>query len=305
MDILYHIGLPKAMSTWLQKELFVEQMGYYSVSGNLLMDVIQYKNVHSRKYSRETLLLDLHAAKERNLTAVCSREGISITLTRTKTNFRQRAQMIHQLGLDAKVLLILREPKRWLYSVYQEQVRVLRTSVSLSRFLSSRHKIGNVDHEVGEVGYDELIEVYYGLFGKDKVLILLYELFLQDPTLYITRILQFSGIDHIEDKVKRLPIHKKVHSSSSPFRVQSYRALTYFLFQRGHLYPRLKRKTIKRQGSTINWLDTHVIPASYNMWLKQRWQHDIAMWVGDKYKSSNARASQLIGIDLAQYGYDM
>ena len=33
MDILYHIGLPKAMSTWLQKELFVEHVGYYRVPG--------------------------------------------------------------------------------------------------------------------------------------------------------------------------------------------------------------------------------------------------------------------------------
>ena len=225
--------------------------------------------------------------------------------------------MIHQLGLDAKVLLILREPKRWFYSVYQEQVRVLRTSVSLSRFLLSRHEIGNVDHEVGEVGYDELIEVYYGLFGKDKVLVLPYELFLQDPTLYITRILQFSGIDHIEDKVKRLPIHKKINSTSSPFKVQSYRALTYFFFQpdrcidlmsqppRGRLYPLMNSAAIRRKYSRIRRLDENIIPSRYNAWVKQRWQSEINYWVGNKYKASNARASQLIGIDLAQYGYDI
>ena len=306
MDILYHIGLPRTGSTWLQRELFVNWVGY--------------ERIGPMWEAR------LHLEEEKNLVRVYSGEEMSIGHRKKKTNFQERARILYEQGFDAKVLLILREPKRWLYSIYQEQVREIRTSVSLSRFLLSRHGIGDVNHEVGEVGYDELIEVYYGLFGKDKILVLPYELFLRDPTLYITRILQFSSIDHIEDKVKRLPVHRKIHTSSSPFRVQSYRVLTYFLFQpnlelyylpsgrcidlmsqpsRGHLYPLLKSKTIKRQFSRIRWLDENIIPRRYNAWLKQRWQSEINYWVGNKYKASNARASQLIGIDLAQYGYDI
>ena len=318
MDILYHIGLPKAMSTWLQKELFIERMGYYSVPGALLMDVIQYKNIHSRKYSRETLLLALHAAKERNLTAVCSREGSSIALSQAKTNFRQRAQMIHQLGLDAKVLLILREQRSWLYSIYQEHVRLAIMIASLPRFLLSKDGIGDISHEMDTVGYDELIQTYYHLFGRDRVLVLPYELFLVDPRSWITQILHFSEItDTLEDKINQLAIHKKVYRSSSPFVVQATAGVGYLFFlpelnhavqpNRGRIYPIFNENNVKRGKlkKRLTWLDTHVIPASYNMWLKQRWQSEIDYWVGNKYKASNARTSQLIGIDLAQYGYDV
>ena len=52
-------------------------------------------------------------------------------------------------------------------------------------------------------------------------------------------------------------------------------------------------------------LEQKVLRGKLNQAIETRQRRRIAEEVGDKYRASNRRTSELIGIDLAQYGYDV
>jgi len=306
---LIHIGYHKTGTSWLQKLVFNNQdIGFISpIIYRDIVDTLVIPNAldFDHHTCRDTFNQAVNVAHNLNLTPVFSAERLSGHPHSGGYDAKMIADRLVQIFPRAKVLIVIREQRNIILSCYMQYIS-RGGAITLPSYLKAPYMrmipLFNLDH----FKYHRLISYYHKLYNQDNVLVLPYELFNNNPKLYVSRILRFCNLPNAEDFWHQQPEKMVINKSLSGFEAQ-FRLYTNFLFgtrynlNQHSLFPLSWEKTnlIFKVIRKIN----EYIPQSYNQRILRRMSGKVAEVAGDTYKLSNLYTSELINLDLSQYGY--
>ncbi len=166
--------------------------------------------------------------------------------------YPKAAEGIKAMLPDARIIILLRHPVDRLYSHYLMNVRHLFEPLSLEQAIAAedeRVKAGwGYDWHYVRVGlYAEQVQRYFDLFGRDRVKVVLYDDFRQNPAAIVQQLYHYLGIDpSFQPQVERQP--------NAGYFPKSF-WLQKFLIQPNRWRSRLKRVLPKQMyRNLIRWL---------------------------------------------------
>ncbi|WAT18947.1 sulfotransferase [Aurantiacibacter sp. MUD11] len=311
-DMLIHIGFHKTGSSFLQHQVFADdQLGFGLVRRKDPEVAEAIRHEHPYRFrpdvARHKLRAQCAEQREKGRYPVLSHEGLSGQIFCGGFDSLGIMRRLNEVEPNARILIVIREQTGMLISLYNQYVR----SGGREHFQDFlRHPGGGQLHfHRDHLSYHNLIGAYQQAFGPDRVLALPYEMLKRDQVDFVTRIMKFCQLDLDDDGQKRVAGLGTVNPSIPPVG-NAIKRWTNFLARlperagiHGPVPFTITRKTnnrIKRYTRRIGEL----APASWNSRLQERFRSTVLSEIGDHYRDSNRRTSELIGIDLAALGYD-
>ena len=303
--LLIHIGLHKTGTSWLQHYLFQnERVGFATpvrkrdeIRDHLVeKDSFEFSPAEAQDY----LVPKLLQAWQNGRFPVITAEQLSGNPHSGGYRRKELAVRLHQTFPYAKVLIVIREQRPMILSNYKQYVKA-GGPLSIKEYLNvpvSRRRRGPAFSQT-YFKYDRLIDWYYRLFGHEKVLVLLYEVFRESPQRFVNQIISFSGARETVD----LKFDAKENVSLQATACAVKRRLNPFItrdFVNGHsiLYVPGLWGLLNPVLRTIS----SVVPDWINEGFERRLRAEVDA-IADQYRESNRATSQLTGLDLASYGY--
>jgi hypothetical protein len=215
------------------------------------------------------------------------------------------ADRLHQVFPEGRILVVVREQRSMVVSTYKGYVQQ-GGAAPLEHFLEGRRsatfRVPGFDPAYLE--YDRLLAHYLSLFGTDNVLALAFDQFVEDGRGFVERIASFGGRPVPAQVLDALPYgHRENVRTTSALTLSLVRRLNQLapptdvnpapLFESRRvalLADRLVRRDPLRRRS-----------AAAEEWLRRA----VDEWAGDRFAASNARLSEVIGVDLGIYGWSV
>lgn len=303
--LLIHIGYHKTGTTWLQEELF-NRADYGFCRWTRDRKYVHRAFVPTSPFAAipEDTLAELNQEQEvavsRNCTFVISHERLSGYPPAGGVDQRTIADRLAAHFPDARILIVLREQASAIRSMYSQYISD-GGDLPLRRFLfppqPNLNRIPGFDFAF--FCYDQLIEYYTSIFGKNNVLALPYELMQADQATFARRVCQHVGHAGIVS-VRRTSTNLRRPLLMQAFQRQVNRRLTINqLSLCGHINVPGAWQAV----AYLRPLFDRVTPT----WLENRWeariQRAVAGAIRDRYAGSNTRTSALLETDLSAYGY--
>lgn len=309
---LVHIGYHKTATTWLQKELFSpsskffyplskdewpKHLGKYFIydeEGYLLSPFQSRKDAFLNEFES---IQKMYAGDSR--VGVISNERLSGNPHSGGFDARSIADRLHESLPNATILCVIRRQQDIILSMYMQYIKVGGTD-SLKEYLCRTYDGKRPGFSPGYLNYIDLVNYYTGLFGRDQVLVLPFELFREAPGEFFGMVCKTLSIDG------EITIQKADRPQN--------RHLNDFVRLK---FPGLNRFAI---CSSVNGYSTLRIPgfdrvlglASRSFGLlgqkltekyRSQAREFIGSFVADRYKTGNRLLSSRIGIDLSKYRY--
>jgi hypothetical protein len=171
-------------------------------------------------------------------------------------------------------------------------------SLSIAEFINTGDKkithptVGNLVN----LKFDEIIEKYQEVFSANNVLVLPLETLIKDKDLFFNNIYSF-----LEIPPRKINNEESKNVGLKGGRLALLRLLNYPIsFTRN--VPILSSQIFKSNYKIAQLLEPFV-PQKINEAVETEIKTFIQDTVGDYYRESNQKTSQLIGIDLAKLGY--
>ncbi len=215
---------------------------------------------------------------------------------------KQIADNIKAALPDAKVLIVVREQRGAILSIYKQYVRDGGAS-SLRRFLRTPASgdlfIPMFDHRYFQYHY--MVNYYISLFGRQSVLVLPYEHMRADLAGYVKRIVNFAGasmpktldassvntaLSGAAIALKRPANWLLARNTLNPTGLISSRKFNYALRE---LFNRVDRLTPKRVRRTLD----------------ARMRRFVDKELSGIYRESNKALEEITGLDLGSLGYEL
>jgi len=317
-DLLVHVGLPKTGTTWLQDHVFANRaLGFWGPAQDEDTPKKQTKTFGRLLYLDAQKRLigedDFDAAAIRDqlanvivpdgLVPVISNERLSGHVLSNAFDRPMLARRIKDVFPQTRIFLTIREQRSMILSSYFQYLKYGGWN-SLGGFLNPPCDGRLPAMQLDVWNYDRLAQLYYSLFGRERVLILPYEMFVRDPAEYVGRICEFAGVG----KAEGLPFSAK----SNPRRahVASYYLRWLTCINRstsanGYFPHPFGRRVGKAIDRSVKVAAGAITPASWETRLENDFKSRIQSAVGDRYRTSNRRLVALTGIDLGSYGYQV
>lgn len=305
--LLIHIGYHKTATTWLQRHLldnpeanFKRYMGKADIRDCLIMpNALDFDAQELRAYYDSLVNSQQGTDSE---TSVISSERLSGHPHSGGYDSKEIAKRLYESFPDGKVLIVIREQKSAIASCYLQYVK-FGGPCSLRDYLEPPNRNQSILplFSFEHFDYLPLIEFYYELFGKDKVLVLTYESFKEDPLEFCKAIANFAGANELEN----LPFRKITNTRISSFSSEIARQLNKLLVK-----TRLNPSAIgsgaleKLITKAFQGLDL-ILPGFIHKYFDKKNKKLIADKVVDRYGESNRKLSELTGLNLGAYGYDL
>jgi hypothetical protein len=240
-NILIHIGFPKSGSTFLQK--------YFSQHSELHYDQTFFKEY--RKSGKLPVDLDELSRSCNHL--ILSEEQLSVWGGGIKINTtsfgdfgikKHQEDIAKQLCVSfpkAKILIVVRGFDTLFHSLYSQYISV--------GGIMDWNQFKNADHSafVQFYDYDFAISLYEKYFGKDKLLVLPYELLKKDAQLFLQKIESFSQIKPLDFE------NVQVNQSMSSKDMKDFLKLSRIFTKALKLFPnyRFKRFIYREYGEFL------------------------------------------------------
>lgn len=311
-NLLIHIGYHKTATTWLQGFLFNNPaagfLSPFTIDQILHFLVLPHPLDFNARRCRAFFDLAGHHVTDNGLMLVISREELSGNPHSGGYNSKELADRLVQVFPSAKVLIVIREQKSMILSTYQQYVKV-GGPMSLTEYLqpTTFDKYRIPSFEFDHFKYHRLIKYYLTLFGRSNVLVLPYELFKVKPQAFIEEIRLFCGIEGKSQVIEELPYSRRVNHSLSGGSMDLKRRLNGLIAKKSRFNPRVLFPLPRadwRLTSYLHRLDS-VMPQSLKVFFDRKLQTTICELVGDRYKQSNTLTSEMLNLNLAQYGYEV
>jgi hypothetical protein len=308
---LLHIGYHKTGTTWLQKFLFDNaEVGFiqpFSRNQDIPRLLILPPPFHfDAAGCREHFGPGIVEARNRGLVPVLSLESLSGNPHVAGYNSREIADRLHEVFPDGRVVIGIREQKSMIFSGYKQYVRVGGTA-SLEDYLDPPFYRERVSMRVPQFHFDYfkyhgLIEYYIKLFGRENVLVLLYEQFTRQPSDFVTPIIRFAGAREVEN----LPYDEHIHQALTGTQVAMKQRLN-FIAAYDSINPTvlIRSSGVKRRVDRLIRRIDGLLPASMKKSMDARMKDKIREMVGNRYSESNRRVGELLDLDMKSYGYDV
>lgn len=307
-NLLIHIGYHKTGTTWLQKTLFSAQseafiplapngkpkyFGNYFVSdqdGHLLSPF--QSNTQVIQQELETVLSELDLQGK---IPVISNERLSGNPHSGSFDSKLIADRIKECFPNAKIFCVIREQKDMILSTYFQYLKIGGTD-SLTTYLTRRYDGKRPGFSPENLRYENLISYYHQLFSPENVLVLPYEMLSKKPTDFVQGICNFVSVE----------IDKNLINSAAKYNVrakgsitQRYPALNLFCKKSSvNAYSPLSLPIFSKLVRIANGL----IPSKSRSFV-DKINQQIEQIINNRYQDSNRQLSELIGMDLSEYGY--
>ncbi len=296
--MLIHIGYPKTGSTWLQNNLVgAAHTGLMAVAKRRMVKELLIR-ANPLWYEPDRLFDHvgprLEMCRRRSRVPVISHELLAGHPLSAGHNSTLIADRLKTAFPDARVLIVIREQRAMLLSLYKEYVKNGGPG-PLHRYW---HPPGGERYPVFDFRYLEfhrLIGYYHDLYGPDRVCVLPFEWFVEDKLAFCNTILRFAGAE----PTARVPEERRRPSLGGL--AVAIRARTNALLHRDGNNAEA-RFYLPAVAKLIEGLDRN-LPAAWGRFFDRRMVSEIEAKVGHRYTDSNERTADLIGLDLARYGY--
>jgi hypothetical protein len=307
-NVLLHIGYHKTGSTFLQRQVFdAGDLGFVRLSGErrlINQHLIATNSFHEVPAEIVGQIRDeAAAAASAGRILVVSHERLSGYPALGGYDSRLIADRLHGMVPGARVLIVIREQKSFIRSMYSQYVTD-GGDQSLSRFLNppEPHLNRVPGWDFAFLAYHRLIGYYRDLFGAERVVVLPFELLTREPQRFVAGILRFCG----RGPENAPPPSATVLNPKRPLTLQFFaRLLNRHLVRSqlsnsGFLPHPTSRAALARLAPLVGALS----PGFVERALDCRMRRAIDAAVGDRYAESNRLTRALTGLDLAAYGYD-
>lgn len=315
--MLIHIGYPKTGSIWLQHELFTSESNIFepfsqNINGhNNTIAQCFYKNSEGYLLSSfddnfEIIqkeinnILNIPYKNFRNKIPVISSERLSGNPQSGGFDANIIAQRLKKAFPRSKILIVIREQKRFLLSYYFQYI-ANGGIFSISRYLTTKYYGSRPFFSPCHLNYLPLVKKYYQLFGKDNVIVLPYEMFNTEPKLYISNLEEFLNVEIIlQEDILYIKRNKRDHyfiryhlRFMNIFRKFTFLNLSFLFCD----------KCINSVLKFIIKVLGQLTPKRLDVILISKLETLINHFVTDRYIEANRELSSLINIDLSKYGY--
>lgn len=316
--MLIHIGYHKTGTTWLQKTLFERpDKGFFPINKkgfvpNRSDKYAEYAHhVAQRFFFTHPFQFDGDRFRDEIRNEIdWGREGIPVLSSERLSgnphsggyDSKEIAYRLHAVFQGAKIFIVIREQSSMILSNYFQYLsfggaRSLKDYIG--REYDGRIPLFSKDH----FRYHHLVNLYQNLFGKDRVLVLPYEMFKRSPKGFIETLGRFS-----EAKIPLdLPYERYENRGSARLVLNLMRLLNLFLVKDSiNAYsplspfpPRYGRKIISGLKTTLGT----VVPDAIERRFVRRQLALVNDLTRGYYEDSNGVTSRCIGIDLAEFEY--
>lgn len=316
MDNLFiHIGYHKTGTTWLQNMLFTSdnnvfepmsktRKGPSSLARHFIYDDEGYclSPFDLNEASIEKEIENIKSSKIGlgEKIPVISHERLSGNPHCGGFDAKKIASMLKNTFPKAKILIVIREQKSFILSNYFQYLSIGGTH-SLKKYLNAKYDGKRPLFSPSHIKYLPLINEYRNLFGMNNVLVLPYEMFKEDPLLFIEKLAIF--LNRKIEVEKRL-FNKKINTKSHEYAMYYMRALNVFRMSSSvNNYSSLSNKYTKKIANFLFVTAGTMFSKRLDVSLKNRLKKQVCSYVGDRYVESNKEISNLIEVDLSRYGY--
>ena len=306
--VLLHVGYHKTGTTWLQNYLFNnEKYGFVSPMSTMdMMNIIALPN--PLDFSFETCQSEVDKRLEQvrsGLMPVFSAERFSGHPHSGGYDSKEIADRLKVLFPNGQVLICIREQKKVILSCYNQYIKK-GGAISVGAYLHVLDRTRVPLFDFRHFMYHRLIGYYQSVFGKENVLILPYEIFTRNSQEYVSRIMEFATGKPFQGTMDDLPTRRMTNSSITGFELSMRRFLNFTIGTRNSINQFSLRPLSKKYNDFFFGIAQKmkpIIPAFVNNAIMQRIENKISHLSGDRFCESNRITSELIGMDLSQFGY--
>ena len=312
--VLVHIGYHKAASTWLQRELFDDRTGYRWLgkrpSSHPVRRLVRERPLEFDAEGVRRAFAPLIAdAEHAGVVPVVSFERLSGHPFSGGFDVDLVGERVAKVFPDARVLIVVREQRSMILSTYKQYVQV-GGAAPLRHFLEPAVgrslRVPLFDGRYFE--YDHLVRHYQGLFGRERVLTLPFELFVRDGRAFVERIAELSGRPVPDDVIGALRYRRRSNRARSALTIAVVRRLNRFT-EHTELNPAPVAE-LRSAARLSEWLQRteildHRLTKGPEARSQERLRRTIEEWAGDRDAESNRRLADLIGADLASLGWEV
>lgn len=303
---LIHVGFSKALSTWLQEEFFKESNGYWVAMDpwDTARNIINIPSFHF-EIEKIKSFLDVKLTSNKELRPVITSEALSGNMRHGGFDAENLAVRLRECFKDAKILIIFREQKKLIRSLYSEVVK-WGIPYSLEHFIDVKPSLLCPEYQHEYLYFDKLISFYQKLFGKENVLAIPFELFSEEPKTFINKINKHSQID--ENKFQfldNLNYNKKHNAKFGFINLNIQRHLNYISLNNPYSIFNLNRDFKKLNISASLERRKKLIPSILENHFENRFIQTIDKMTKGVFKESNKRLQKLTPYDLRKWNYEL
>jgi hypothetical protein len=303
-----HIGFHKTGTTALQSQFFTRlpncayltRVGPYSAEYRALFRNLRFAG--DGEYLQDTvgaLMNEIRGRPSRML--LISDEGLSGMIWRPSSYRERIAERLYQLFPEGRIVICVRNQSTMLRSMYSSYVKK-GGSAPFGKFVDGKapHYPVNLDH----LCYDTLVERYQTLFGRERVLVLPFEMFVQEQSDFLSRLSAFIQAEPPSGGRKE-PSVAKINQALSPASLWTLRRVNV-LFRRSRVNPKPVVMDVPKAHElryALGRFDRAHFWNSKNQ--LSRTERARLGRVLPRYQESNQRLSRLTGLPLGAMGYPL
>jgi len=196
-----HVGYGKTATTWLQDRLYVSssQCSYFGKTSDNYpgwLIRLHYLDDYAFLNEREklkTLILQRHIEDPQKASLVSSEAFTNFT------TIIPQANRIKDVFPFPRIILTIRNPISLLESYYKQNVKGGYWFLDLEQYLDRTRTPFAIQKRppiyLPDLFYDEVIEYYGNVFGRENVCVLRYEDFVKAPNDFVAQLGSFMGVD--------------------------------------------------------------------------------------------------------------
>jgi hypothetical protein len=311
---LLHIGYHKTGTKWLRGELFLNEPAGYQWLDKDIPAIRNIVRAHPLEFDATTVRRELEPhlaeAESSGRTPVVCWGRLAGQAFSGGYDTKEIADRLKAVFPEGRVLVVVREQRSMIVSTYKQYVKAGGPS-SVEDFFQPGSEQGwripMFDFEYFE--YHRLLGYYRNLFGPENVLALPYEQLVRDRRAFLSRIGEFAGRPVPDQVLAETKNASRRNTAQSALVLGWTRRLNRFgprtelnpapLIELELLY-RAAVKTRKRFYPEDFRFTKRVAERS-----ERQLRGAVANAVGDRYVESNRITTELLGVDLGAYGWQV
>jgi hypothetical protein len=321
--LFLHIGYPKTGTTTLQNFLFPHHPELHYLNNeihesNVITQICYARENHFKRNIEKYASVLERATLDSSLKFVYSNES----LTSFSLFFRSYpnpyiwtvdpnniARKLKWFFIDTKIfdtvsiIITIRKPDDLIKSIYAQvynlvykRFKVTNTFEKFCNYVFKNDEIGNIKDTLH---YYDIVKTYEQLFGKENLLILVFEEFRLNDLAYITKLARFMNID--EKIAYRLIQNKKINVKSNQNNLYKTdkRSVKYYLaYHKNKLFGNTSFGLSKL--GIIRNMDKILVPGKK---INVNLDKNIKQIIGIEYKENLIKLNEEYNLKLEKYGY--
>lgn len=308
---LIHIGYQKTGTSWMQRFLFPREagVGFASVPKREVREhfILTHPLEFDADAARDVIEPQLAEAGSDGAVPVISTERLSGSPHAGRYDAKDIAERLHATFPASRILIVVREQRAMIASVYRQYVR-WGGNLGPARYLDPP-KQGDIRlpaFDPAAFSYDRLVAFYHELFGAENVRVLPHELLLSDGPSFVHSIVEFSGATADHESIASLPYGQEKNVGRTGAELALRRRLnTVAAHDRVNRHALLPTPGSARRSQRLsNWAGPK-LPSVLGTRLERELERTLDRVTQGRFGASNAKLSDLAGIDLASFGYDV